>query len=134
MRDSGSAAWRGADAAADLLDLGGRHDSAYAAVVRLAREAETPRARFLRMVDRYAALFLALTPVITTVACGLGRSATSADRVRGRNPVPTDPRNDRDREGVEGTVAGWHRLTVAVLVAVAMENPVARSRTVVVTV
>ena len=43
-------------------------DSAYAAVVRLARDAETQRAPFVRMADRYAALFLPLTAVVAAVA------------------------------------------------------------------
>jgi heavy metal translocating P-type ATPase len=52
-------------------------ESAYAAVVRLAREAETQRAPFVRMADRYAALFLPLTLVIAGVAW-----AVSGDPVR----------------------------------------------------
>ena len=52
-------------------------DSAYAAVVRLAREAETQRAPFVRMADRYAALFLPLTAVVAAVAW-----AVSGDPVR----------------------------------------------------
>ena len=52
-------------------------DSAYAAVVRLARDAETQRAPFVRMADRYAALFLPLTAVVAAVAW-----AVSGDPVR----------------------------------------------------
>ena len=52
-------------------------ESAYAAVVRLARDAETQRAPFVRMADRYAALFLPLTAVVAAVAW-----AVSGDPVR----------------------------------------------------
>jgi heavy metal translocating P-type ATPase len=52
-------------------------DSAYAAVVRLARDAETQRAPFVRMADRYAALFLPLTAIVAAVAWGV-----SGDPVR----------------------------------------------------
>jgi P-type E1-E2 ATPase len=52
-------------------------DSAYAAVVRLARDAETQRAPFVRMADRYAALFLPLTAIVAAAAW-----AVSGDPVR----------------------------------------------------
>jgi heavy metal translocating P-type ATPase len=52
-------------------------ESAYAAVVRLARDAETQRAPFVRMADRYAALFLPLTAVVAALAW-----AVSGDPVR----------------------------------------------------
>jgi heavy metal translocating P-type ATPase len=52
-------------------------DSAYAALVRLVREAETQRAPFVRMADRYAAIFLPLTVVAAGIAW-----AVSADPVR----------------------------------------------------
>jgi heavy metal translocating P-type ATPase len=52
-------------------------DSAYAALVRLVREAETQRAPFVRMADRYAAVFLPLTVVAAGIAW-----AVSADPVR----------------------------------------------------
>jgi len=53
-------------------------ESAYAAVVRLVREAESHRAPFVRMADRYAAFFLP----VTLVAAGLAW-ALSGDPVRG---------------------------------------------------
>jgi heavy metal translocating P-type ATPase len=43
-------------------------DSAYAAIVRLVREAESQRAPFVRMADRYAAALLPLTTVIAGAA------------------------------------------------------------------
>jgi heavy metal translocating P-type ATPase len=52
-------------------------DSAYAALVRLVREAETQRAPFVRMADRYAAVFLPLTVIAAGIAW-----AVSADPVR----------------------------------------------------
>lgn len=52
-------------------------DSAYAALVRLMREAEGRRAPFARMADRYAVFFLPLTLVIAG-----GAWAISGDAVR----------------------------------------------------
>jgi len=46
-------------------------DSAYAALIRLVAEAEQRQAPFVRMADRYAALFLPLTVVIAAVAWAL---------------------------------------------------------------
>ncbi len=47
-------------------------DSAYAALVRLVREAETRRAPFVRMADRYAVVFLPLTLTIAGAAWAIG--------------------------------------------------------------
>ncbi len=52
-------------------------DSAYAALVRLVSQAETQRAPFVRMADRYAAFFLPLTMVVAAAAW-----AASGDPVR----------------------------------------------------
>jgi heavy metal translocating P-type ATPase len=52
-------------------------ESAYAAIVRLVREAETQRAPFVRLADRYAAFFLPLALVIAGLAW-----AASGDAVR----------------------------------------------------
>ncbi len=52
-------------------------DSAYANIVRLVRAAETQRAPFVRLADRYAAVFLPLTLAIAGVAW-----AASGDAVR----------------------------------------------------
>jgi heavy metal translocating P-type ATPase len=52
-------------------------DSAYAALVRLVREAEERRAPFVRMADRYAVFFLPLT-----LAIAAGAWAISGDAVR----------------------------------------------------
>jgi heavy metal translocating P-type ATPase len=47
-------------------------DSAYAALVRLVRDAEAHRAPFVRLADRYAAVFLPLTLAIAAAAWALG--------------------------------------------------------------
>jgi heavy metal translocating P-type ATPase len=52
-------------------------ESAYAALVRLVRAAETQRAPFVRMADRYAIVFLPVTMVVAGVAW-----AVSGDPVR----------------------------------------------------
>jgi len=52
-------------------------ESAYAALVRLVAEAETQRAPFVRMADRYALWFLPLTTVVAGIAW-----AASGDPVR----------------------------------------------------
>jgi len=52
-------------------------ESAYAAIVRLVREAETQRAPFVRMADRYATVFLPLTAAAAGIAW-----AISGDPVR----------------------------------------------------
>jgi heavy metal translocating P-type ATPase len=53
-------------------------ESAYAAIVRLVLEAESHKAPFVRMADRYAAFFLPVTLVVAGLAWGL-----SGDPVRG---------------------------------------------------
>jgi cation transport ATPase len=52
-------------------------ESAYAAIVRLVREAESQRAPFVRMADRYAILFLVFTATVAGLAW-----AISGDPVR----------------------------------------------------
>jgi heavy metal translocating P-type ATPase len=52
-------------------------ESAYAALVRLVRHAQTERAPFVRMADRYAGIFLPVTLVLASVAW-----AISGDPVR----------------------------------------------------
>ena len=52
-------------------------ESAYAALVRLVRAAEAQRAPFVRLADRYAAVFLPVTLVIAGLAWGL-----SGDEIR----------------------------------------------------
>jgi heavy metal translocating P-type ATPase len=46
-------------------------DSSYSALVRLVREAETQRAPFVRVADRYAAIFLPFTMVVAGIAWGV---------------------------------------------------------------
>ncbi len=46
-------------------------DSAYAALVRLVREAETQQAPFVRLADRYALLFLPVTAAVAALAWAL---------------------------------------------------------------
>ncbi len=53
-------------------------ESAYAAVVRLVREAESQRAPFVRLADRYAIVFLPLTVAIAGLAWGLSGDAVRA--------------------------------------------------------
>jgi heavy metal translocating P-type ATPase len=53
-------------------------ESAYAALVRLVREAEGRRAPFVRMADRYAALLLPVTLVLAVGAWGLSGDSTRA--------------------------------------------------------
>ena len=57
-----------AGAAFDLRATRPAADSAYAALVRLVREAESRRAPFVRMADRYAALLLPVTVALAGVA------------------------------------------------------------------
>ena len=52
-------------------------ESAYAALVRLVREAETQRAPFVRLADRYAIVFLPVTAVVAGIAW-----AVSGDPIR----------------------------------------------------
>jgi heavy metal translocating P-type ATPase len=53
-------------------------ESAYAAVVRLVREAEAQKAPFVRLADRYAIVFLPLTVVVAGLAWGLSGDAVRA--------------------------------------------------------
>jgi len=66
-----------AGAAFELKALRPASESAYAALVRLVRNAETERAPFVRMADRYAAFLLPVTAVVAGAAW-----ATSGDAVR----------------------------------------------------
>ena len=66
-----------AGSAFELRALRPAADSAYAALVRLVQQAESQRAPFVRMADRYAALFLPLTALIAGAAW-----AVSGDPVR----------------------------------------------------
>ena len=53
-------------------------DSAYAALVKLVREAETQRAPFVRMADKYAAVFLPVTTVVAGIAWGVSGDSLRA--------------------------------------------------------
>jgi heavy metal translocating P-type ATPase len=57
-----------AGAALDLRATRPAAESAYASIVRLVREAGSRRAPFVRMADRYAALFLVLTLALAGIA------------------------------------------------------------------
>jgi heavy metal translocating P-type ATPase len=61
----------------ELVVVRSAAESAYAGLVRLVREAETQRAPFVRMADRYALWFLPLTTVVAGIAW-----AVSGDPVR----------------------------------------------------
>ena len=67
----------GVGSAFELQALRPAAESAYAALVRLVRDAESERAPFVRMADRYAAFFLPLTALIAAAAW-----AVSGDPVR----------------------------------------------------
>lgn len=76
----GQAIRSGTSNAGDAFELSASQraaDSAYAALVRLVREAERRRAPFVRMADRYAVYFLPLT-----LAIAGGAWAASGDPVR----------------------------------------------------
>jgi heavy metal translocating P-type ATPase len=66
-----------AGAAFDLRATQSAADSAYSAIVRLVEDAQASRAPFVRMADRYAAVFLPLTLVLASTAW-----AISSDPVR----------------------------------------------------
>jgi heavy metal translocating P-type ATPase len=66
-----------AGSAFDLLATRPAAESAYAALVRLVRQAESQRAPFVRMADRYSAILLPVTLVLATAAWAL-----SGDPVR----------------------------------------------------
>ena len=53
-------------------------ESAYAALVRLVREAETQRAPFVRLADRYAIVFLPVTMAVAAAAWALSGDAVRA--------------------------------------------------------
>ena len=53
-------------------------ESAYAAVVRLVQHAESEQAPFVRLADRYAAVFLPFTLAVAGIAWGLSDDATRA--------------------------------------------------------
>ena len=79
-RFEGAEVRSGSSNAADAFDLRATRraaESAYAGIVRLVREAQAQRAPFVRMADRYAAIFL---PVALVVAGGAW--AISDDPVR----------------------------------------------------
>jgi cation transport ATPase len=77
--NAGGSVARGADRPAS--------ESAYAAVVRLVRAAEAQRAPFVRLADRYAAIFLPVTVGVAALAWGL-----SGDPVRGLAVLVVQPR------------------------------------------
>ncbi len=80
LRERGEQVRSGTANAGDAFELRAIRpaaDSAYAAVVRLVRDAESRKAPFVRMADRYAIVFLPLTAVIAGLAWAL-----SGDPVR----------------------------------------------------
>jgi heavy metal translocating P-type ATPase len=71
----GEAVRSGTANAGDPFELRAREraaDSAYAALVQLVQEAQRRRAPFVRMADRYAALFLPVTLAIAAAAWAIG--------------------------------------------------------------
>ena len=78
---SGAAVRSGTANAGSAFDLRASRpasESAYAALVRLVRQAESQQAPFVRMADRYAAVFLPVTVILSSLAWAL-----SGDPVRG---------------------------------------------------
>jgi heavy metal translocating P-type ATPase len=70
-RARGAAVRSGSANAGDAFELRATRlaaDSAYANIVRLVRAAETQRAPFVRLADRYAAFFLPLTLAVAAIA------------------------------------------------------------------
>jgi heavy metal translocating P-type ATPase len=73
-RARGAAVSSGSANAGDAFDLRATRlaaESAYAGIVRLVRHAETERAPFVRLADRYAAVFLPVTLAVAGLAWGL---------------------------------------------------------------
>ena len=68
-------------------------ESTYAGIVRMVEAAQTAKAPFMRMADRFALFLLPATLIVAGAAwyC-LGRSPPRARRARRRYPVPADPR------------------------------------------
>ncbi len=80
LRQPGDRVKSGTSNAGDAFELRAIRpaaESAYAAIVRLVREAESRKAPFVRMADRYAIVFLPVTIVVAGLAWGL-----SGDPVR----------------------------------------------------
>ena len=67
-----------AGAAFEASTLRPAAESAYAALVRLVEQAEQERAPFVRIADRYAAIFLPVTAVVAGIAWGISGDAVRA--------------------------------------------------------
>jgi heavy metal translocating P-type ATPase len=79
VRAYGAEVSSGSANAGDAFDLRATRaasESAYAGIVRLVRHAETERAPFVRLADRYAAGFLPLTLAVAGLAWALSGDAT----------------------------------------------------------
>ncbi|MGE5433351.1 MAG: heavy metal translocating P-type ATPase [Candidatus Doudnabacteria bacterium] len=77
-RSSGAEVRSGSANAGDVFELRVTHaaaDSAYAAIVRLVRGAQNDRAPFVRLADRYAAIFLPVTLAVAGAAWAISGSA-----------------------------------------------------------
>jgi heavy metal translocating P-type ATPase len=77
----GGAVRSGTANAADAFELRAvrpASESAYAALVRLVRDAETQRAPFVRLADRYALVFLVVTAAVAGVAWAVSGEALRA--------------------------------------------------------
>jgi len=80
-RAPGAVVRSGTSNAGEAFDLRATHaaaDSAYAAIVRLVRDAESQRAPFVRMADRYAAVLLPVTVALAGAAWALSGDAVRA--------------------------------------------------------
>lgn len=77
-RSAGEEVRSGSANAGDVFDLRvtrAAADSAYAAIVRLVRDAQSDRAPFVRLADRYAAIFLPVTLAVAGAAWAASGSA-----------------------------------------------------------
>ena len=62
----------------ELIAIAGAAGSAYAGIVRLVREAQHSKAPFVRLADRYAAIFVPVTLVVAGVAWAIAGSPVRA--------------------------------------------------------
>ena len=72
----------------DLRVTAAAADSTYAGVVRLVSQAEASQPSFVRLADRYAAWFLAITAAVAGVAWALGGSARAVAVLVVATPCP----------------------------------------------
>ncbi len=77
-----------AGGAFDLLATTTAEDSTYAGIVRLVQEAERQKAPFVRLADRYAAVFVPITLVVAGVAWAAGDATRALSVLVVATPCP----------------------------------------------